>query len=315
MHSQSSLRPAGTSACLPVVSRRKSGPERFREMLARPGLITLPGCYDVLSAILLERVGFDAVFVSGYGVAASLIGRPDIGLTSLAETIMVARNVVASVDVPVVLDLDNGYGNEDNAVRAVREAEAAGVAAIQLEDQILPKRCGHSADKRVSELDAYLRKLDRVLNARRQGLCVIARSDALEIDEGIRRAQHFHAAGADVTIIDGLKSIEDARRVAEEVPGPKQINLIVGGKTPVLSNRDVEALGFKIALYSTPALYVATKSIMDAMKLLKRTADLSSIAPLCMQFGEFQTLIGEHYEGLHSKTSEASLDVSNQGEP
>lgn len=268
----------------------------FRRMLSEPGIITLPGCYDALSAILIERAGFPAVFVSGYGVAASLLGSPDIGLTSLTETLLIARHVVASVNVPVVLDIDNGYGDEDNVVRTVREAEATGVAAVQLEDQVLPKRCGHANGKQVCSFDTALRKLEVALDARTTDLCVIARTDATDLDEAILRAQAFHAAGADATIVDGLRSNADLLRVAREVPGPKQLNLILGGKTPILPNEEVERIGFKIVLYSTPALYVATKAMLDALGRLRESADLNAIADASVGFEAFQDLIEtRHY--------------------
>jgi 2-methylisocitrate lyase-like PEP mutase family enzyme len=260
-------------------------------MLSGPGLIAMPGCYDVWSAILLERAGFPAIFVSGYGVAASLVGSPDIGLTTLTETLAVARRVVASVRVPVVLDIDNGYGDEDGVIRTVREAEATGVAAVQLEDQVLPKRCGHANGKQVSSFDVALRKLEAALDAREGDLCVIARTDATNLDEAIRRAQAFRAAGAEATIVDGLRSEPDLLRVAREVEGPKQLNLILGGKTPILSNAQAELAGFKIVLYSTPALYVATKAMLGAFERLQQSGDLNAIVGESVDFSAFQTLI------------------------
>jgi 2,3-dimethylmalate lyase len=137
--------------------------ERLRELLERPEGIEWPGCHDVLSALILERAGFEALFMSGYGVAASLLGCPDIGLTSLVETALVTRNVSGAIAVPLVVDADNGYGNEDNVVRTVRELEHAGAAGMILEDQVMPKRCGHSAGKQVIPLDQYMRKLDAAL--------------------------------------------------------------------------------------------------------------------------------------------------------
>src|SRR5215472_12548312 len=200
--------------------------ERFRELLHAPGAVELPGCYDVLSAMLLEQAGFGTVFLSGYGVAASSLGNPDIGLTSLVETALAAKNVANAVRVPVVVDADNGYGNEDNVIRTVYELEHAGAAAITIEDQVFPKRCGHTANKSVVPLDHYMRKLECALKARQTQLCVIARTDAENLDEAISRAKTFHAAGADVTLVDGLKSLDALRRVGEEVPGHKQVNLI-----------------------------------------------------------------------------------------
>src|ERR1700733_5126898 len=252
--------------------------ERFRQLLGSPEPIQLPGCHDVLSAMILDRVGFPAIFMSGYGIAASLLGNPDIGLTSLVETASVARNITRAIHVPLVVDADNGYGNEDNVVRTVQELEHSGAAAMILEDQVFPKRCGHAAGKSVIPLDRYLRKLDCALEARRTSMVVVARTDATTMDEGILRARRFHAAGADVTLVDGLPSVEALRRVGEEVPGHKVINLIHGGKTPLLPSQELHDLGFKIVLYSTPALYSATRTMLESMTKLARTRELSSIS-------------------------------------
>jgi 2-methylisocitrate lyase-like PEP mutase family enzyme len=276
---------------------RQSGTtaERFRHLLSRPEGIELPGCYDALSAMLLERAGFEAVFMSGYGLAASLLGNPDIGLTSLVETSNATRNVASALGVPLVVDADNGYGNEDNVVRTVTELEHAGAAAMILEDQVSPKRCGHAAGKQIISLDAYLRKLDCALEARQTALVVVARTDATSIDEGILRAKRFHEAGADVVLIDGLGSTEALERVGAEVPGHKVINLIHGGKTPLLAARKLHALGFKIVLYSTPALYTATHTMLGAMQLLRDTGELEAISPQSVTFRDFQQLIESRY--------------------
>jgi 2-methylisocitrate lyase-like PEP mutase family enzyme len=269
--------------------------ERFRELLGAPHGIELPGCYDVLSAMVLERSGFPAVFMSGYGIAASLLGNPDIGLTSLIETALLTKNISRAIHVPLVVDADNGYGNEDNVVRTVHELEHGGAAAMILEDQVFPKRCGHSAGKAVIPLEQYMRKLECALEARQTPLVVVARTDASSIDEGIRRAREFHAAGADVTLIDGLPSVEALKRIGEEVPGHKVINLIHGGKTPLLPTDQLHALGFKIVLYSTPALYTAVSAMLSAMTVLKTTRRLDSISDKSVSFGEFQKLIEEGY--------------------
>jgi 2,3-dimethylmalate lyase len=269
--------------------------ERFRELLADPQGIELPGCYDVLSAMVLERSGFPAVFMSGYGIAASLLGNPDIGLTSLVETALLTKNISRAIHVPLVVDADNGYGNEDNVVRTVHELEHGGAAAMILEDQVFPKRCGHSAGKAVIPLEQYMRKLECALEARQTPLVIVARTDASTIDEGIRRAREFHAAGADVTLIDGLPSVEALKRIGDEVPGHKIINLIHGGKTPLLPTDQLHSLGFKIVLYSTPALYTAVEAMLAAMTLLKTTRRLDSISDKSVSFGEFQQFIEEGY--------------------
>jgi 2-methylisocitrate lyase-like PEP mutase family enzyme len=268
---------------------------RLRQTLAGPDGIELPGCFDVLSALILERAGFKAVFMSGYGVAASFLGNPDIGLTSLVETSLIAKNISAAIHVPLVVDADNGYGNEDSVVRTVHELEHAGAAAMILEDQVSPKRCGHAAGKSVIPVDQYLRKLDCALSSRQTPLVVIARTDAPSLDEGIARAKRYHAAGADLTLIDGLPSISALKRVASEVPGSKVINLIHGGKTPILPAAQLHELGFKIVLYSTPALYTAANAMFAAMTLLHQTGDLASISKQSTSFADFQQLIEGRY--------------------
>jgi 2-methylisocitrate lyase-like PEP mutase family enzyme len=273
--------------------------DHLRQMLSAPGGIELPGCYDALSAMILERAGFPAVFMSGYGIAASLLGNPDIGLTSLVETASMARNITNALHVPLVVDADNGYGDEDSVVRTVYELERAGAAGMILEDQVFPKRCGHAAGKAIIPLDRYMRKLECALEARQTSMVIVARTDATAIDEGIARAQRFAAAGADVTLVDGLPSVEALRRVGHEVPGHKVINLIHGGKTPLLPSSELHDLGFKVVLYSTPALYTATRTMLATMARLARTGELGSISDESMTFRDFQQLLESTYLQRH----------------
>jgi 2-methylisocitrate lyase-like PEP mutase family enzyme len=284
--------------------------ERLRALLQQADGIELPGCYDVLSAMILERAGFEAIFMSGYGIAASFLGNPDIGLTSLVETALLTKNITNAVPVPLVVDADNGYGDEDNVVRTVHELEHAGAAAMILEDQIFPKRCGHSASKTILPLEKYMRKLECALKARQTPMCIVARTDAMQIDEGISRAKQFHAAGADVTLVDGLASLEALTRVGEEVPGHKVINLIYGGKTPLLPSKHLHALGFKIVLYSTPALYTAANTMLRTMTLLRKTGQLDSISSESMAFKDFQKFIEEAY--FRRRGSEGLLQAAPQ---
>jgi 2-methylisocitrate lyase-like PEP mutase family enzyme len=271
--------------------------DKLRHLLASPRGIELPGCYDVLSAMILERAGFPAVFMSGYGAAASFLGNPDIGLTSLVETALITKNVAGAIHVPLVVDADNGYGDEDNVVRTVYELKRAGAAAMILEDQVFPKRCGHAAGKAIIPLDKYMRKLECALEARQTSMVIVARTDATNMDEGIARAKAFAAAGADVTLVDGLPSAEALARVGSEVPGHKVINLIEGGKTPLLPSDELHRLGFKIVLYSTPALYTAARTMLDLMTRLAKTRELRSISEESMAFRDFQALMESHYFG------------------
>ena len=269
--------------------------EQFRARLDQRETIPLPGCYDVLSALISEDAGFEAVFLSGYGVAASFLGNPDIGLTTLSETAQLARNVVDAVNVPVVVDVDDGYGNEENVSRTIYEVEAAGVAAIQMEDQISPKRCGHAEGKRVLPMEQYLSKLAAALKARQTPLCIIARTDSTDLDDAIKRARKYLEAGADAVIIDGLRSMDVVRRVGREVPGNKQLNLIFGGKTPILTVDEAQEAGFKILLYSTPALYVTAHALRRYLPALRESRDLKTIAEVCVAFDDFQKFIEKSY--------------------
>lgn len=269
--------------------------ERFREMLDAPGVLELPGCYDALSAMLLEAAGFPAVFLSGYGFAASFFGNPDIGLTTLTETASLAKNVSNAIAVPLVVDADNGYGNEDNVLRTVHELELTGAAAMIMEDQISPKRCGHTEDKKILPLADFMRKLECALAGRKTPLRIVARTDSMDLSDAILRAKTFHAAGADVTLIDGLRTLDDVKRVGQEVPGRKQINLIYGGKTPLLSAAEYHALGFKVVLYSTPALFLAGAALLTGLKTLRETGHLGSIAEQSVHFKTFQEFIEGRY--------------------
>jgi methylisocitrate lyase len=287
--------------------------EKFRAMLAGPDGIELPGCYDVLSAMILERAGFQSVFMSGYGIAASLLGNPDIGLTTLGETASLTRNISHAIHVPLIVDADNGYGNEDNVVRTVHELEHAGAAAMILEDQVFPKRCGHAAGKAVIPLEQYMRKLECALAARRTPMVIVARTDALSMDEGILRAKRFHAAGADVMLIDGLPSVDALKRIGDEVPGHKIINLIHGGKTPLLPSDQLHALGFKIVLYSTPALYTAANTMLKAMTLLRESRELGSISDQSVSFRDFQQFIEAQYFRRHGGESLSAQGTASTG--
>ena len=269
--------------------------DRFRDLLEEADPLVLAGCYDVLSAMMLERAEFPAVFLSGYGVAASLLGNPDIGLTTLLETSLVTRALVTRLGVPVIVDADNGYGNEDNVVRLVSELEHAGAAGMILEDQVMPKRCGHTSNKEIVPLPVYMRKLEAALKARSTSLVVVARTDAVTLDEGIARANAFLKAGADVALIDGLKSLDALKRVGQEVIGPKQVNLIYGGKTPPLSVEELGALGFKVILYSTPALFLVARVLLDQLPRLRVGNDLNTISSESCTFSEFQDFVESRY--------------------
>lgn len=246
---------------------------RLRALLARKRLLVAPGVFDGISAALVGRMGFEAAYLTGAGVAASGFGYPDIGLVTQTEMAERARTIVRSLaGVPLIADADTGYGAPINAVRTVVEYEAAGVAAIQLEDQAFPKKCGHLPDKELVPIGEFLRKLQAVLDARRDpDLVVIARTDArgpLGLDAAIERARAYAAAGADVVFIEAPQSEHEIERIAIEVDAPLLINLVPGGLTPQVPHERLQELGFAIAIHPTLLVMGATSAMLERLAAL-----------------------------------------------
>jgi len=279
-----------------LLSTNRTPRSRLRELLARPEPLIAPGAYDALSARLIEQAGFDAVYMTGFGTTASLIGRPDVGLLTGAEMADNARRIVAAVDVPVIADADTGYGNAINVVRTVQLYEQAGVAGIQLEDQVMPKKCGHMSGKALIGADEMVGKIRAAAEARRDpDLVVIARTDAvavLGLDEAIGRAKAFADAGADLLFVEAPTSEDDIARVATELRdvAPLVFNWAEGGKTPPLSLERMTELGFSLVIYPIGTLLAATAGIRSLLATLKRDG-IPSLAGL-PSFGEFTDLIG-----------------------
>ncbi len=259
---------------------------RLRDALADGNMIVAPGVFDGLSAALVGRVGFAAGYMTGAGVAASGYGVPDIGLTTQTEMTERAR-VLAGVlgEVPLIADADTGYGSPLNVIRTVREYEAAGVAAIQLEDQGFPKKCGHLPDKDVITAQEFVAKLDAALEARTDpDLVVIARTDArapLGLDAAIDRANAYAAAGADVVFVEAPRDVDEIERIAKEVAAPKLINLVQGGLTPIESTQRLRDLGFAIAIHPSLPLAAAAGAMANALGALtgRDTTDLLPASP------------------------------------
>jgi 2-methylisocitrate lyase-like PEP mutase family enzyme len=247
---------------------------RLREMLDRHELIIAPGVYDGFTAQLAKRTGQPAAYLTGAGVAAAGFGLPDIGLVTLTEMAERARMIVGALgDVPLLADADTGYGAPINVVRTVRQYEDAGVAAIQLEDQAFPKRCGHLPRKELVSDDDFLRALGAALDARADnGMLVIARTDArgpLGLDEAIRRANRYAAAGADILFVEAPQSEAEIERIAAEVRAPVLLNLVIGGRTPDQSAARLRELGFAIAIHPSAVLAQAALGALNALCQLR----------------------------------------------
>src|SRR6476660_8824689 len=226
---------------------------RVGEILRERGSIVFPGVYDTLSAKIVERVGFPMSFVSGYSVAATSIGEPDLGLLTQTEIVERARRICGSVSIPIIVDADTGYGNPLNVIRTVKELIGAGAAGCFLEDQVWPKKCGHMRGKKVIEREEYVDKIRAAVEARGgRDFFIVARTDALaavSLDEAIARVTAAREAGADASFVEAPESLAQMAEIGRRAPRPIVANMIEKGKTPVLSRAELSKMGFDLILY------------------------------------------------------------------
>jgi 2-methylisocitrate lyase-like PEP mutase family enzyme len=272
-----------------------SGAARLRELLAGDELVVAPGAYDALSALLIEQAGFDVAYMTGYGATASLLARPDVGLLSMTEMSDQARRLVQAVAIPVVSDADNGYGGPLNVARTVREYMAAGVAGMHIEDQVVPKKCGHMAGKRVIPTSEMVEKVHAAVEARGAGeIVLIARTDSRapeSLDSALERVGAYLHAGADVIFVDALQDESEAIAFGEAFPGvPKVINYVEGGKTPYPDVARMAELGFRLMFSSVTALLAATGAVRERLALLRDATAPQPEPPLA--FDEFNEIVG-----------------------
>jgi len=253
---------------------------QLRQMLNEPGTIVAPGAYDGLSARLIERHGFRAVYMTGAGTAASAIGHADVGLVTQTEMATHAGRIASCVALPLIADADTGYGNALNVIRTVREYERAGVAGMHLEDQVFPKKCGHIAGKAVIPMHEFAEKIRAAAENRRDpDFVIIARTDARAVnglDDAIERGLRYREAGADVIFVEAPQSREEIERVARAIKAPLLSNQVPGGKTPPLTVTELEKLGYKIVIFPVVGLMAATLAIEDALKGLRERGTDSS---------------------------------------
>jgi 2,3-dimethylmalate lyase len=246
---------------------------QLRRMLNEPGIIVAPGAYDGISARLIERHGFKAVYMTGAGTAASALGQADLGLTTLTEMAAHAGHIASCISLPLIADADTGYGNPLNVIRTVREYERAGVAALHLEDQVFPKKCGHIAGKAVIPMKEFAEKIRAAAENRTDpDFVIIARTDARAvngIDDAIERGLCYREAGADVIFVEAPTSRDEIERVAREIKAPLLSNQVPGGKTPGLTVTELEKLGYKMVIFPVVSLMSATLAIESALAKLK----------------------------------------------
>lgn len=269
---------------------------RIEQLLQQLGAIAFPGIFDTLSAKIAERVGFPMGFVSGYSVAATAIGEPDMGLLTQTELIDRARRICMSVRIPVIVDADTGYGNPLNVHRTVNELIAAGAAGCFLEDQVWPKRCGHMRNKKVIDREEYVDKIRAAVDARAgRDFFIVARTDALAIhgmDEAIARVTAAREAGANASFVEAPASLQDLIEIGMRSPWPNVANMIEGGKTPVLPKEQLVALGFQIILYPLAGLFSAAKIMEEIFRKLQLAGTTLGDEQRLMTFSEFNRLIG-----------------------
>ena len=271
----------------------ESSAAKLRLLLARPGLRVMPCCFDALSAKLVERAGFELTFMSGFAVSAARLALPDTGLISYGEMVEQGRSICAAVSIPVIGDGDTGYGNPMNVRRTVAGYAAAGFASVMIEDQLAPKRCGHTRGKSVVSREEALARVRAAVDAREQGadLLVLARTDArapIGLDEAIWRGRAFADLGADIVFVEAPRSEVEMQRVCREIPAPQLANLVEGGDTPLLPPARLEELGFRIAAYPLTLLSAAARAMQDALASLARGEPPERL----LGFEELRALVG-----------------------
>lgn len=276
-----------------------SRPDALRALLAGDRLLVMPCCFDALSAKLIEQAGFPLTFMSGFAASASRIGAPDLGLMSYGEVVDQARAICDAISIPVIGDGDTGYGNAMNVRRTVRGFSRAGCAAVMIEDQKAPKRCGHTPGKEVVGREEAFDRIRAAVDAREDDdILILARTDARHehgLAEAIQRAARFRELGADILFVEAPSTAEEMIRICAELEGPKMANIVEGGETPELSHAELRDIGYSIAAYPLTLMAAAMKAMVQALDALRDDTDRAS---LLMDFRELRDRIGfnDYYE-------------------
>jgi 2-methylisocitrate lyase-like PEP mutase family enzyme len=271
--------------------------DKLRKLLADPNIEVMPGCYDALSAKLVAEAGFKVTFMSGFAVSAARLGLPDTGLISFAEMLDSVRSCVSGAGtIPLIADGDTGYGNALNVQRTVVEYARAGAGAVMIEDQVSPKKCGHTRGKQVISRDEARMKIRAAVDARRDtdaDILILARTDARAVhgfDEALNRCRDFEAEGADIIFFEAPETEMEMRRFCEAVEKPCMANMVPGGKTPILPPQDLQRIGYKLALYPVVLMSSAITAMQAALAALK--SDGKAPLPPSIPFVELQQLVG-----------------------
>jgi methylisocitrate lyase len=282
--------------------------QKLRQLLNEPGIIVAPGAADALVAKIIEQAGFSTMYLSGAGVSYLTLGKPDVGLITMSEMVQKAAYLAEAVSIPVIADADTGYGSVLNVARTVSEFERAGVAGIQIEDQVMPKKCGHLRDKQVVSRDEALARVKAALDVRKDpDFIIVARTDAravLGMDEALERGRMFAEAGADVIFVEAPQSVEEMRAITATIDKPVLANMVEGGKTPLHSAAELKAIGYKIVIFPNSSIRMMARAITKLMTELKQTGTTAGCLGEMMNFLELNQLLGleeieqlnKHYE-------------------
>ena len=269
----------------------------LRELLNSGEPFLTAGANDALSAVIAERAGYKAITMGGYLATAVSLARPDIGLMTMTEMAEQARRICAVTNIPLIADADNGHGNVLNVIRTIQEMENAGAAGVILEDQVMPKRCGHMAGKKVIPMEEHVQKIRAAVYARKDpDFIIIGRTDARQahgLDDAIARAKAYAEAGADVVFVEAQESMEELERVPKEIKGvPLVVNMIEGGRTPLLSKDELSKMGYQVIFYNLGSLYTQTKAIQDYCEYVIAHGTSAGFTGPMVAFDEFNSIVG-----------------------
>jgi methylisocitrate lyase len=280
---------------------------QLRLLLGKDEILLFPGSFNALSAILIEQAGFKGIYISGAGVASNFVGYPDIGLTTMSDVLENARNIVNVTNIPVICDADTGFGNAINMIRTVKEFESAGVAGIQIEDQVMPKKCGHTEGKLLITKDEMVQKVKAAVDTRRdRDFVLIVRTDAIAVnglEDALDRAQAYKEAGADVIFVEAPRTIEEMQRICKVIKAPHLANMVEGGgKTPILPLPELKEIGYKIVIYPASAWMACIKAMKEVLSVLKEDGTTSRYAPRMVSFNEmFEVVVRSMFVSFEKK--------------
>jgi methylisocitrate lyase len=285
----------------------------LRRRLEQPEILVVPGAVDALNARLIEQAGFDAVYATGAGISNSLLGLPDLGLATMTEIVEQARRMTGAISIPLIADADTGYGNPLNVVRTVREMERAGVAGIQIEDQVSPKKCGHFSGKEVVAAGEMVQKIRAAAHARQNpDTLIVARTDAIAtagLDEAIRRGRSYAEAGADVVFVEAPRSLEEIVRIPKEIDAPLLFNMTEGALTPMISAGELQDMGYRAVIFPNAALRVAMLAVRTMLAELHAAGTTAAAFDRMETWANRQQAVGlPEYEQLEQRFVESPVE-------